>query len=129
MPDAADTPAADSTPRLVIEAGARFEGLVMLHGSVRIDGAVEGEVVGAERLEIGEEAALRADVEAGEIHIAGRVDGAVRATRRLELGPRARVRGRIEAPALVAADGSRVDGECRMGGAVAAALRDPTHPA
>lgn len=101
---------------LVLEAGARFEGLVLLHGAARIDGAVRGEVVGARRLEIGDTAALEATVEAGEIVVAGRVEGALRATRRLELGPTARVRGRIDAPVLAAADGARVDGDCRVGG-------------
>ena len=106
--------------KLALAAGARFEGLVLLHGVARIDGAVRGEVVGAERLEIGETAALEANVEAEEILVSGRVEGAVRATRRLELGPNARVRGRIDSPRLEAAEGARVDGECRVGRAPAA---------
>ncbi len=102
--------------KLALAAGARFEGLVLLHGAARIEGEVRGEVVGAERLEIGEGAALEATVEAGEIVVAGRVEGALRATRRLELRPTARVRGRIDAPRLAAADGARIDGDCRVGG-------------
>jgi len=116
MPDPHDRD--DETPavKLALAAGARFEGLVLLHGAARIDGEVHGEVVGAERLEIGEGAALEATVEAGEIVVAGRVEGVLRATRRLELGPTARVRGRIEAPRLAAAAGARVEGDCRVGG-------------
>lgn len=115
MPDPAGR--SDATPKadLIIEAGASFEGLVLLHGEARIEGSVRGEVIGAEWLEIGETAALEAKVEAGEILIFGCVEGAVRATRRLELGPNARVSGRIDSPRLAAAEGSRVDGECRVG--------------
>ncbi len=120
MPDPASRSDANPEVSLTIEAGASFEGLVLLHGVARIDGAVRGEVVGAERLEIGETAALEANVEAEEILVSGRVEGAVRATRRLELGPNARVRGRIDSPRLEAAEGARVDGECRVGRAPAA---------
>ena len=116
MSDPRDRDAAAPAVVLALEAGARFEGLVLLHGAARIDGQVRGEVVGAERLEIGEGAALEATVEAGEIVVAGRVAGALRATRRLELRPTARVRGRIEAPRLAAAAGARVEGDCRVGG-------------
>ena len=101
--------------KLALAAGARFEGLVLLHGSARIEGQVRGEVVGAERLEIAECAALEASVEAAEILVAGRVEGALRASRRIELAPTARVRGRIDTPRLAAADGARVDGECHAG--------------
>ena len=114
MPDPTDRDAAAHGVTVAITAGASFEGLVLLQGSARIDGAVRGEVIGAERLEIGTGAELQASVEADEIFLAGRVEGAVRAARRLELGPTARVRGRIDAPRLVAAEGARVDGECRV---------------
>ena len=120
MPDPADRSDAGPEVKVAIGAGASFEGLVLLHGAARIDGAVRGEVAGAERLEIGEGAALEATVEAGEIVLAGRVEGVVRATRRLELGPNARLCGRIDSPRLAAADGARVDAECRVGRAPAA---------
>lgn len=116
MPDPRDRDAAAPAVVLALEAGARFEGLVLLHGAARIDGQVRGEVVGAEHLEIGEGAALEATVEAGEIVVAGCVVGTLRATLRLELGPTARVHGRIETPRLAAAAGAVVDGECRVGG-------------
>ena len=120
MPD--PTVRSDASPEadVTIEAGASFEGVVLLHGAARIDGSVRGEVVGAEWLEIGETAVLEAAVEAGEIVISGRVEGAVRAALRLERGPNARVTGRIDSPRLAAAEGARVDGDCRVGRAPAA---------
>ena len=126
MPDEGDAKQAQEGARPVIEAGARFAGLVVLHGAARIDGAVEGQVIGAECLEIGEGAAVHAEIEAGEVHVAGQVEGAVRATRRIALGPRAWVRGRIQAPAFAAEEGARVDAECRM--AAAGSGDPPSHP-
>ena len=67
MPDPASRSDANPEVSLTIEAGASFEGVVLLHGAARIDGSVRGEVVGAEWLEIGETAVLEAAVEAARL--------------------------------------------------------------
>ena len=100
-------------PHLV--PGSEFEGLVILHGDACIDGAVRGEIVGAERLRIGEDAVVQARVEADELVVAGSLEGEVLARRRLELESTARVSATVETPKLHLAEGSIFEGPCRTG--------------
>ena len=58
------------TQRPLLPRGTEFRGLVVIHGSARIEGCVRGEIVGAERLEIGEAGAVEARVEADEVVVA-----------------------------------------------------------
>jgi cytoskeletal protein CcmA (bactofilin family) len=100
----------------VLAAGARFQGLLLLHGAARLDGSVVGDVLGADRLYIGPQGRVEGRVEAGEVVVAGVVEGQVCARRRLELCQTARVRGQIETPRLALADGSLLEAGCRAGG-------------
>jgi cytoskeletal protein CcmA (bactofilin family) len=99
----------------LLARGTEFHGLVVIHGSARIEGRVHGEVMGAERLEIGRAGALEARVEAEEVVVAGSLEGEVRARRRVELLATARVRGTIETPRLALVDGALFEGHCRTG--------------
>jgi cytoskeletal protein CcmA (bactofilin family) len=98
---------------LVPEHGS-FEGLVATRGDSRLEGAVEGEVLVGGRVEVGENAQIRARIEAEEIVVAGRVEGDLRARRSVELGPAAVVVGDLTTPRLATADGSRFDGRLEM---------------
>ena len=106
---------ASQTQRPLLARGTEFRGLVVIHGSARIEGCVRGEIVGARRLEIGEAGALEARVEADGVVVAGSLEGEVRARRRVELLATARVRGTIETPRLALVDGALFEGRCRTG--------------
>lgn len=100
----------------ILSPGSSFSGLLVLHGSARIEGRVEGEIVGADVLSISESGSVEADVDTGELVVEGALEGDVRATRRVELRSTARVRGRIETPRLIVAEGSFFEGACQAGG-------------
>jgi cytoskeletal protein CcmA (bactofilin family) len=99
----------------VLARGAEFSGLLVLHGAARIDGSVDGEIIGAEALCIGPGAVVEAALRAEEIVVAGEVRGDVFGARRVELRPGARVRGAVETPRLAVAEGSFLEGPCRAG--------------
>ena len=103
------------TQRPLLARGTEFRGLVVIHGSARIDGCVRGEIVGAERLEIGETGAVQARVEVDEVVVAGSLEGEVRARRRVELLATALVHGTIETPRLALLEGALFEGHCRTG--------------
>jgi len=103
------------TQRPLLAPGTEFRGLLVIHGSARIEGCVRGEIVGAERLEIGEAGVVEARVEADEVVVAGSLEGEVRARRRVELLASARVHGTIETPRLALAEGALFEGHCRTG--------------
>jgi len=119
MPEAPSQLAASQSqtqgPSPLLARGTEFHGLVVIHGSARIEGCVRGEIVGAERLEIGPAGAVQARVEAVEVVVAGSLEGQVRARRRVELLATARVHGTIETPRLALVDGAFFEGHCRTG--------------
>ena len=110
MPERPSPP--DARP--LIRAGAEFLGLLVLHGDARIDGHVEGEIVGARSLEVGVEGRVEACIEADEVVVAGAVRGDVVGRQRIELRSTARVCGAIETPSLVVDEGGVFDGPCRI---------------
>jgi cytoskeletal protein CcmA (bactofilin family) len=97
--------------------GSRVTGQLILHGTARIDGVVDGQILCHGRLTIGEGAEIRANVSGDVVVIHGQVEGDVTAKERVELGAPARLLGNIEAPRLVVADGVSFDGGCAMRGA------------
>jgi cytoskeletal protein CcmA (bactofilin family) len=76
---------------------------------MRTDGRIEGEVVAAGMVWIGETGCVRARVEAGEL------EGEVRASGKVELLATARVTAALYAPRLVLAEGSFFEGRCHTG--------------
>ena len=94
----------------IVGEDAVFEGTLSFRGRVRIDGRLAGAVVATGSLEIGERARVRARVEVDELVVAGALEGDAVARSRIQLLPSARVVGDLRAPALVLADGCRVEG-------------------
>lgn len=101
-------------PNTVIGVGASFRGTLMVPGTLRIDGDVEGDILNCERLEIGEHGVMRADIEVREAMIQGGVIGNIRALGTLELRTGARVEGDIAAAGVVMEPGVYFSGRCTM---------------
>lgn len=102
----------DPAPPPVIRAGARFDGVLVLHRAARIDGHVRGDVRSPDRVWIGEEGCVEARIEAEEVVVAGEVIGEVSARRRIELLPSARVQASLASPRVSVAEGCRLEGRC-----------------
>lgn len=97
--------------------GSRVTGQLTFHGTTRIDGVVDGEILCHGSLTIGAGAEIRANVSGDVIVIHGQVEGDVTAKEKVELGAPARLLGNIDAPRLVVAEGVSFDGGCAMRGA------------
>ncbi len=97
--------------------GSRVTGQLTFHGSARIDGTVEGEILCHGTLSVGEAAEVRAKISAAVVVIRGKVEGDVAAKERVELEMPARLYGNIEAPRLVVTEGVVFEGHCSMSGA------------
>lgn len=94
--------------------GTRFKGVLSFTGTIRIDGHVEGEIVGEDLLIIGEPARVEAEVEVGVVIVSGRLMGSVQARKRVELLAPAEVHGTIRTPCLIVAEGAVFNGTCEM---------------
>jgi len=115
--DAAAAPAGPDGP--LVARGARFEGLVAFRGDARVDGEVEGRILGGGTLLVGPEARVRAGVEAHEVVVAGSVEGDITAPGRLAVLAGGRVAGAVRTGRLSLADGSLLDGRCETLGDLA----------
>ncbi len=101
-------------PGTIIGVGASFRGTLMVSGTLRVEGELEGDVLNCERLEIGEHGIMRADVEVKEAVISGRVYGNVRSLGVLEMKAGARVEGDISAMSVIMEPGVFFTGRCTM---------------
>ena len=98
----------------VIGVGSNFRGTMMVSGTLRIDGEVEGDILSCERLEIGEHGVMKADIEVKDALIEGRVYGNIRALGILEMKSGARVEGDVAAMSVVMEPGVHFTGRCTM---------------
>jgi len=101
-------------PNTVIGLGSSFRGTMMVSGTLRIDGEVEGDILNCERLEIGEHGIMRADIEVKEAVIEGRVHGNVRALGTIEMRSGARVEGDVSGFGVVMEPGAYFTGRVTM---------------
>ena len=101
-------------PNTIIGVGSSFRGTMMIAGTLRIEGELEGDVLRCERLEIGEHGVMRADIEVKEAVIAGRVYGNIRALGVLEMKTGARVEGDVAAISVTMEPGVYFTGRCTM---------------
>jgi len=102
--------------RAFLGEGTHFKGVLSFTGAVRIDGHLEGEIVGEEVLIIGEPGQVSAEIEVGTLVVSGQVQGNIAAHQRVELLRPSRVSGTIRTPCLVVAEGAVFNGHCEMAG-------------
>ncbi|MBM3909078.1 MAG: polymer-forming cytoskeletal protein [Gemmatimonadetes bacterium] len=98
----------------IIAAGMRITGDIDTTGTIKIDGRIEGSVIGARQLMLGKNGAIHGNVHAGEVVIGGAVDGSITADERLELQGSATVNGDIDTKSVVVLEGARINGTLRM---------------
>jgi len=110
----ANQPEATQAPNTVIGVGSNFRGTLMVSGTLRIEGEVDGDILNCERLEIGEHGVMRADIEVKEAVIEGRVFGNIRALGTIELRSGSRVEGDIWAVTVAMEQGVFFSGRCTM---------------
>ncbi len=104
--------------------GTKVNGKLVLEGTARIDGQVEGEISAQDALTVGEGAVVNAKISGTSIVIEGGVTGDVTARERLELRASARVQGSVTTASLVVHEGAALSGRCSMGGGEATARRE-----
>jgi cytoskeletal protein CcmA (bactofilin family) len=101
-------------PATLVGVGSSFRGTLMVHGTLRIDGEFEGDILDCDRLEIGEHGMMRADVEVKEAAIYGRVHGNIRALGTLEMKQGAHIEGDVAAVNVQMDAGVYFSGRCTM---------------
>ncbi len=102
----------------LLGAGSRFEGLISFKGTLRIDGAVFGQIIckndEPSKVIITEMAAVEADIIADTVIISGKVSGNVKAVEKLEIHSPGRLEGLVYTSEFSIEDGALFQGECIM---------------
>ena len=108
----------------LLARGTSFKGTLAFEGRARIDGKLEGDVVGDGILVVGEGADINAKIEVGTlIVLGGTLRGSAVARHLIEVHAPARVHADITAPEIDIAKGATFDGRCSM---VPASAPEPT---
>lgn len=95
--------------------GTRVSGKITFEGKARIDGQVEGEILAADVLEIGEAALVNAQIKGTTIIVQGKVTGDLVASKKLEIRAPGKLYGNVTTPSLVIEEGVVFEGHCSMG--------------
>ncbi|WP_029897288.1 bactofilin family protein [Desulfohalovibrio reitneri] len=95
-------------------AGTSYQGKLNFQGSVRIDGAFQGEVTSEGTLVVGQEADVEGTIDVGQLVLSGRMNGEVRARERVVLHRTANLHGTLITPVLVMEEGAVIDGRITM---------------
>lgn len=80
----------------VLGAGTEIKGTIKAKGTLRIDGAVDGEIELDGDLIVSESAQLTANVHGRHATVAGKIKGDLDLTGRLEIAPTGKIYGQIE---------------------------------
>ena len=99
----------------LISEDAFFHGSLVVKGSLRVEGAFEGDISDAVDMEVGIKGRVTGNIAAEVIVVAGEIIGDVVASRSLEILSSGRVTGDIRSPKLKIDEGAFFDGACSMG--------------
>ncbi|MDO8757176.1 MAG: polymer-forming cytoskeletal protein, partial [Elusimicrobiota bacterium] len=99
----------------LISEDAFFHGSLVVKGSLRVEGAFEGDISDAVDVEIGAKGRVIGNLAAETVVIAGEVVGDIVASRSVEILPNGRVTGDLRTPKLKIDEGAFYDGSCSMG--------------
>jgi len=104
----------ETGPETIIGVGSTFRGTLMVSGTLRVDGEVEGDILNCDRVEVGEHGTMRADIEVKEAIIRGKVVGNMRVLGVIELKSGAHLEGDVSAHGVVIEPGVYFMGRCTM---------------
>jgi cytoskeletal protein CcmA (bactofilin family) len=98
----------------VIGEGATIDGTVRSERSIRVIGAIQGEIESQQRVVVDEQARVQARITAAQVTVLGEVNGSINCTGRVEIASTARVTGEVSAGTLVIQEGAFFEGSLKM---------------
>ena len=104
----------DADGESVVGAGTTIEGTLRSEHSIRIRGAVQGEVESKRTVFVEDAARVNAKVTAEGIAVSGEVNGELHCPGRVEIAPNGRVTGEISAGSLIMQEGAYFEGHLKM---------------
>ena len=106
--------AASSGQSSLIGKTLLVKGEVFSEDEILIEGRIQGKIKVKNRVVVGCDGVVEAEIEAREIIIKGKVTGDVRGSQRVEIVPAGTLHGNIQAPRVVIADSGFFEGKIEM---------------
>ena len=97
-----------------LDQGSTIKGDLHFEDTFRVEGRVEGRIVSAGILVVGDKGEVEGEIAVGRVLVKGRVGGRITVTERVELAAGCRVEADIEAPVLVIEEGAHFQGRSLM---------------
>ncbi len=98
----------------VLPPTLRFKGELSAEEDLLIQGTVEGAINHTQRVTVGKEGKVKANIRAQVIKVEGNVEGDLHAERSVYVGETGNLRGNIHAPSVSLVEGSRFNGSVDM---------------
>jgi len=98
----------------VIGNGTQFQGTIRSKGTIRIDGKLEGGILEADGVIVGESGQIQGDITAKSVIVGGKIIGNVTAEHNLEIKSKAQVFGDLHTGLLSIGEGAVFEGHCVM---------------
>jgi cytoskeletal protein CcmA (bactofilin family) len=108
----------------VIGKGARLEGNLISASSLRVEGAVKGQITAEGDVIVAEGAEVAADIRGNNVNIGGRYSGNITAGGTLEIEGSARVEGNVSCQSLIVNRGAVFSGQAMMNEGVTVSTRE-----
>jgi cytoskeletal protein CcmA (bactofilin family) len=97
-----------------LDHGTEVTGELQFSNTLRIDGNFHGSIVSQDRLIVGEQAVVHADIKVGDIEIWGQVFGNVVVKGQAEILSTGRLKGDLQASVLIIQAGAVLEGRSSM---------------
>jgi len=95
-----------------LDHGTEVSGELQFSNTLRIDGNFRGSIIGEDRLIIGEQAVVHADIKVGDIEIRGQIYGNVEVQRQAEILSTGLLQGDLHSAVLIIQAGATFEGRC-----------------
>lgn len=100
----------------IIGLTVKVDGNFVGAGDVIVEGQVSGTLKTSKNLRVGEQAIVKAEVEAANIMVAGEIRGHISCRGKIELAPTAKVFGNVDTQTIAVAHGAVLHGKVTMSG-------------
>lgn len=98
----------------IVASGTKIVGKVTVESDFRLDGEVEGDIIGRSKVVIGESGNLKGSLTCTNAEIIGKVKGNVKATDSLTLRSTAELTGDVKIKSLIVEPDAIFNGTCSM---------------
>lgn len=98
----------------IIGEGTEINGKILVPGSIRVDGKIDGDITVSDQITIGKSGFLKGVLLTKDAVVAGRMEGTITVKNRIELQKNAKVNIDLKCKLLIIEEGVVFDGTCSM---------------